>query len=191
MDGEWERFLHVAKTTLGKDWDVAKDDEQADDHFSHVMHKLNPERYVEPTSWIDSRAGARTGAGTAPHEVIDAIDAMMARNAEGKTLFIVVDEVSQYVHDDDDRMLKLQSFVSALGQKMKGAVWLIATGQQKLDDDAGDSNLGKLKDRFRPAPARPPWHHQHSRRRSQAAAQEEARQRAALARAVSASTAAI
>jgi hypothetical protein len=150
MDGDWERFLHVAKTTLGKDWDVAKDDEQADDHFSHVMHKLNPERYVEPTSWIDSKAGARTGAGTAPHEVIDAIDAMMSRNAEGKTLFIVVDEVSQYVHDDDDRMLKLQSFVSALGQKMKGAVWLIATGQQKLDDDAGDSNLGKLKDRFRP-----------------------------------------
>jgi hypothetical protein len=150
-DGDWERFLHVAKATLGKDWSVAKDEEQADDHFSHVMHKLSPDRYVEPTSWIDSRAGSRTGAGTAPHEVIDAIDDMMSRCAEGKTLFIVVDEVSQYVHDDDDRMLKLQSFVSALGQKMKGAVWLIATGQQKLDDDAGAGNLAKLKDRFRPS----------------------------------------
>jgi hypothetical protein len=147
-DGDWDRFLGVAKQVLGKDWAVAKEEEQADDHFSEVMHHMNPKRYVEATSWIDSRAGARAGAGGSPHEVIDSIEAMMARWAEGKTLFIVVDEVSQYVHHDDDRMLKLQSFVSALGQKMKGAVWLLATGQQKLEDTAESGNLGKLKDRF-------------------------------------------
>jgi hypothetical protein len=147
-DGEWERFLQLARTTLGKEWDVAKEEQQADDHFSHVMHVMNPTRYKDPTSWIDSRAGARAGAGGSPHEVIDAIEAMMARWAVGKTLFIVVDEVSQYVHHDDDRMLKLQSFVSALGQKMKGAVWLLATGQQQLEDKAGSANLGKMKDRF-------------------------------------------
>ena len=151
QDGDWEHFLHVAKATLGKEWDLAKQGAQPDDDFSHVMHAMYPKRFLEPTSWLDSRAGSRTGAGTSPHEVIDAIDAMMSRWAEGKTLFIVVDEVSQYVHSDDDRMLKLQSFVSALGQKMKGAVWFIATGQQKLDDEAEGSNLGKLKDRFRPS----------------------------------------
>jgi len=46
----------------------------------------------------------------------------------------VVDEVSQYVHDDDDACSSCNRS-SRLGQKMKGAVWLIATGQQKLDDD--------------------------------------------------------
>ena len=109
---------------------------------------MNPERYRDPTSWIDSRAGSRTGVGSSVREVVEAIDAMMAINAEGKTLFIVVDEVSQYVHQDEGRMLKLQSFVSELGQRLKGAVWLFATGQQKLEDQAEQSNIGKLKDRF-------------------------------------------
>lgn len=147
-DGEWEHFQHVARQVLKKDWAQAKEEEQADDHFSHVLHVMNPDRYRDPTSWIDSRAGSRTGAGSSVREVVDAIDAMLAINAEGKTLFIVVDEVSQYVHQDDGRMLKLQSFVSDLGQKLKGVVWLFATGQQKLEDQAEQSGIAKMKDRF-------------------------------------------
>lgn len=149
-DGEWERFTHVAKQVLKKEWAEAKDEEQADDHFSHVLHVMNPERYRDPTSWIDSRAGSRTGAGTSVREVVDAIDLMLQSKADGKRLFIVVDEVSQYVHQDEGRMLKLQSFVSELGQKLKGRVWLFATGQQKLEDQAEVSNVGKLKARFPP-----------------------------------------
>jgi hypothetical protein len=149
-DGEWERFLHVAKATLGKDWDIAKTEEQVEDHFSHVLHKLRPERYTDPMSWIDSRAGSRTGAGTSVEEVVSAVADMLKRNAADKHLFVVIDEVSQYVIDDDDRMVKLQSFVSALGQQLRGKVWLMATGQQKLDEKDGAGNLSKLKDRFRP-----------------------------------------
>jgi hypothetical protein len=45
-------------------------------------------------------------------------------------------------------MLKLQSFVSDLKQRLKGRVWLLVTGQQKLEDGGDASILGKLKDRF-------------------------------------------
>ena len=45
-------------------------------------------------------------------------------------------------------MLKLQTLVSQLGQRLKGRVWLLATGQQKLEDQSEANNLGKLKDRF-------------------------------------------
>lgn len=147
-DGEWTRFIDVAADTLGKPWSIAKDEERADDHFSHVLHVMYPERFLDPTSWIDSRAGSRTGAGTSAHEVVEAIDAMIHLRASDRALFIVVDEVSQYVHQDENRMLKLQSFVSELGQRLKGRVWLFATGQQKLEDTAETNNLGKLKDRF-------------------------------------------
>jgi len=149
-DDAWPHFLTVAEKVLGKPWAIAKEDEQAEDHFSHVLHVIQPDRYRDPTAWIDSRAGARTGAGTSVHEVVASIEAMLTIRAEGKTLFIVVDEVSQYIHQDEARMLKLQSFVSDLGQKMKGLVWLFATGQQKLEDSAEAHLLGKLKDRFPP-----------------------------------------
>jgi hypothetical protein len=147
-DNLWKQFEAIAEKTLGKPWSVAKEEERADDHFSYVLHKMDRDRYTEPTSWIDSRAGSRTGAGTSVREVVEAIDAMIHIRAETKTLFIVVDEVSQYVHQDESRMLKLQSFVSELGQRLKGRVWLFATGQQKLEDQAETNNIGKLKDRF-------------------------------------------
>ena len=75
---------------------------------------------------------------------------MLNRRAPSKTLFITIDEVSQYIHQNDNRMLKLQSFVEDLGQKLKGRVWLLATGQQQLEDGIDQGNIGKLKDRFPP-----------------------------------------
>jgi hypothetical protein len=75
---------------------------------------------------------------------------MLEFRATGKTLFIVVDEVSQYIHQDEQRMLKLQSFVSELGQRLKGKAWLLVTGQQKLEEADETHVLGKLKGRFKP-----------------------------------------
>ena len=149
LDGKWDEFLTCAEQTLG-DWDLAKNDQLAEEAFSEVMHTMNPTRYIEPMSWLDSRAGAQTGIGTSVEETTRAIIEMLRIRATGKTLFVVSDEVSQYVHQNDSRMLKLQSFVSDLGQKLKGKIWLLATGQQKLEDSADESSIGKLKDRFPP-----------------------------------------
>jgi len=151
QDGQWDAFIVAARKTLGRPWSEAMQDAQADDHFSHVLHVLDRDLYEQPLSWIDSRAGATHGGGTSVEEVVRSIAAMLDRRAAGKQLFIVVDEVSQYVHQDDHRMLKLQSFVSDLGQKLRGRVWLLATGQQKLEDGADAAGVGKLKDRFPPA----------------------------------------
>ncbi len=150
LDGKWDEFLTCAEQTLGESWDKAKNDQLAEEAFSEVMHAMNPNRYIEPMSWLDSRAGVQTGMGTSVEETTRAIIEMLRIRAAGKTLFVVIDEVSQYVHQNDSRMLKLQSFVSDLGQKLKGQIWLLATGQQKLEDSADESSIGKLKDRFPP-----------------------------------------
>ncbi len=147
-DEEWPEFLTAAQTTLERPWSEAKGRQQADDDFSHVMHVLRPDRFPEPTTWLDSRAGQQTGIGTSAEEAVKAIEAMLAVRAPGKTLFLVVDEVSQYVHQDQSRMLKLQSFVSALGTRLKGAAWLLATGQEKLEEASEATPIGKLKERF-------------------------------------------
>ncbi len=147
IDGHYPAFLEAARKALKRPWTELKDTRLADTHFSHAMHELDPERYLEPTSWLDSRMSAGGSEGSDPSSAVRAIAEMVRFRALGRTLFIVVDEVSQYVHDSGDRMLKLQSFVSELGARLKGGVWLLATGQQKLDDTAGIA-LAKLKDRF-------------------------------------------
>ncbi|MBN3923061.1 BREX system P-loop protein BrxC [Nostoc sp. NMS4] len=150
LDRKWDEFLSCAEQTLGEPWLTAKHDQLAEEAFSEVMHAMNPNRYIEPMSWLDSRAGAQTGIGTSVDETTTAIINMLKFRAPNKNLFVVVDEVSQYIYQNTNRMLKLQSFVSALGQKLKGRVWLLATGQQKLEDSDDESNIGKLKDRFPP-----------------------------------------
>ncbi|MEL6352961.1 MAG: BREX system P-loop protein BrxC [Cyanobacteria bacterium J06627_28] len=148
--GEWEPFLQTAEQVLGEPWETMKQSPLADDYFSEVMHAMNPTRYEDAMSWYSSRAGETSGVGTSAAEVTADIEKMLARRAAGKTLFVVVDEVSQYIFQNTGRMLALQSFVSALGQRLKGRVWLLATGQQKLEDSEDESNISKLKDRFPP-----------------------------------------
>jgi hypothetical protein len=149
IDGHYPAFLEAAKKALKRPWSELKDTQLAVSHFSHAMHAHDPERYREPTSWLDSQVLAESADGTDSSSAVNNLSEMIRLRAPGRTLFLVVDEVSQYVHDSGDRMLKLQSFVSELGARLKGGVWLLATGQQKLDDAAGTA-LAKLKDRFPP-----------------------------------------
>ena len=148
-DGHWERFLELAQQELGRPWSEAKSDRLVENHFSLVMHKLMPRSYDDPLIWLDTHGGSAL-KGASVEDTVSDIQDMLKRRAPEKTVFLVVDEVSQYIHQNDQRMLKLQAFVEALGQRMKGRVWLLATGQQKLEEDLDGSNLSKLKDRFPP-----------------------------------------
>src|SRR5690606_7610024 len=129
--------------TLGLPWSEAKKQALADDAFSMVMARLFPDRYTDPMAWLTSRAGTFTYSVSA-EEASRAIADMRRFRAPNSTVFFVIDEVSQYVHQDTNRMLALQSFVSALALH-RGKVWLLVTGQEKLED-GGD--IAKMKDRF-------------------------------------------
>lgn len=142
-------FLAKVQEVHGKPWTQLMHHQLAEDYFSAALHKLQPELYPESLSWVESRSGSRFDGARSAHEAVAAIRDMLAERCPGCTLFLVVDEVSQYVHDSDDRMLALQSFVSSLGATLKGKAWLLATGQQKLEEAAGQASaIVKLKDRF-------------------------------------------
>ncbi len=144
-----DAFMDKVPRVHGKSWGQLKDSPMVEDYFSAVLHALQPELYVSPMSWVESRSGSKFESKRSADEAVVAIEHMLKFRCPGCTLFIVVDEVSQYVHDNHDRMLALQSFVSALGQRLKGRVWLLATGQQKLEEGTTvASAIGKLKDRF-------------------------------------------
>ncbi len=148
-DGRWSAFEAKALEVLGKPWVDVKDQALAEEEFSRVMNALDPELYTEPMAWIMARSGTFTQSSAAA-DATQAIADMLKFRAKGKTLFLVVDEVSQYIHQDQQRMLKLQSFVSELGQRLKGTAWLLVTGQQKLEEADETHLLGKLKGRFKP-----------------------------------------
>lgn len=148
-DGQWERFQEIAQRVLGKPWREVKDRALAEEDFSHVMSEMEPERYTDPMSWFTARAGTHTRI-EGPEDAVRAIQDMLRFRRPNATLFLVVDEVSQYVLANKDRVDRLRAFATALGARMKGRGWLLALGQQKLDEEADDSFLVWAKDRFPP-----------------------------------------
>ncbi len=146
-DGNYEAFLAHVEQTCGKPWSALKSTHMVEDHFSAVMHAQFPAIYRDPTDWISAHDGQALAALSA-EDAARALADMLDKRAKGKTLFVIVDEVSQYIFQDDKRMLALQSLVSALGQRLEGNAWLLATGQQQLDDQNDANVLSKMKDRF-------------------------------------------
>jgi hypothetical protein len=143
--GEWTRFLEVSDK-IGHPWELEKDQPFADEVFSEILHHFDKDRYTDPMSWIDSRAG--TSIQDSPGEAVAVIGEMMQIRKPNGTLFIVVDEVSQYVLSNDQRVNRLRAFTSELGTQLKGQAWLLALGQQKIDEESGESFLVWAKDRF-------------------------------------------
>lgn len=149
-DGHYETFEAKVREVFGQPWSAIQSTHMVEDKFSTILHHLFPEIYADPMDWISARAGQTINPLSA-EQAAKAIADMLDKRAPQKTLFVVVDEVSQYIFQDHNRMLALQSLVSALGQRLRGRTWLLATGQQQLDDQNDGHLLGKMKDRFPPA----------------------------------------
>lgn len=66
-------------------------------------------------------------------------------------LTFLVDEIGQYIGDDSDLMLNLQTITEDLGNHCQGKVWVIVTSQEQIDAVTkfkGTENFSKIQGRF-------------------------------------------
>ena len=148
-DGRWERFLSLAQETFGEPWAALKDGAMATARFGKLMRRLYPETFESERSWLKQYGKGKANTYS-PEEAVKLIQEMLGRRRPGATLFLVVDEVSQFVISSKDRVDRLRAFATALGVGLRGKVWLLALGQQKLDEGASSDFLVWAKDRFPP-----------------------------------------
>lgn len=73
--------------------------------------------------------------------------------SKGKNHHVVflVDEVGQYIGENTQLMLNLQSITEELGSKCDGKAWIIVTSQQNIDDivDVKGNDFSKIQGRFK------------------------------------------
>lgn len=65
----------------------------------------------------------------------------------------LADEVGQFIGDDDNRMLNLQTIVEQLGVQCQGRAWVVVTSQQQMDEVTGnfskhERDFSKIQGRF-------------------------------------------
>ena len=144
-----EQFLAAYETVHGRSWNEDRNIITAKNRASRVLHELDPDTYSSADSWSNAASAPEINANWFADRALD----MLARRRPGtKRLVFIVDEAGQYVARSTDRMLGLQGLAEAC-QKKKGALWLLATSQEKLTDvvdslEGKQTELAKAVDRF-------------------------------------------
>jgi hypothetical protein len=73
-------------------------------------------------------------------------------DSKGKNhhVVFVIDEIGQYIGDDDDLMLNLQTVAEDLGKICQGQAWIMVTSQQDIDSitKTRSDNFSKIQGRF-------------------------------------------
>ncbi|MGI1658237.1 MAG: BREX system P-loop protein BrxC [Desulfitobacterium sp.] len=83
-------------------------------------------------------------------QLVDEIKSYVDSKGKDFRLLFCVDEVGQYIGDDGDLMINLQSIVEEVGSKCRGKVWVMVTSQEAIDSVvkiSGD-DFSKIQGRF-------------------------------------------
>ena len=71
---------------------------------------------------------------TSPEQFAKEVKAYVDSKPKGFRLLFMIDEAGQYVGESSDMLLNLQTIIELLGSTCRGQVWVMATGQEALDD---------------------------------------------------------
>ncbi|MCB1177007.1 MAG: BREX system P-loop protein BrxC [Leptospiraceae bacterium] len=148
-ESKYDLFLEKYKEHYKTDWDKEKHKTKAPDEFSLIYHQLYPNEFPKPSDWFKTHYTKQAlKEADAIRQAVKEIAEMMKIHHPGKRLLIVIDEMSQFIGKNTDRMLNLQSFVSEIGAIPGCPIWLFVTGQEKLEDNVPGIEISKMQDRF-------------------------------------------
>jgi hypothetical protein len=142
--GAYETFKTVFQARNGNAWHQERDavDFLRDDVIAALAQSL---AMTEESAgrWFDNaREGYRINIEGFAKLVNDYLD---TQPADHRVIFLV-DEVGQFIGDNTQLMLSLQTIIEQLGTLCKGRAWVIVTSQEDIDAAIGEANKAKSQD---------------------------------------------
>ncbi|MEX2231756.1 MAG: BREX system P-loop protein BrxC [Cyclobacteriaceae bacterium] len=151
--GKFADFKKEIKSKLKEDWDQ-KSADLAEAVLSDVLEIAKAFINIDESSFRASIEKALSGKEElSVVELVQNIQEFLSRKSENHRLVFLVDEVSQYIGENMNLLLNLQSIVEEIGSKCKAKVWVICTAQQEIKDVIGNTgqshtDFGKIMARF-------------------------------------------
>ena len=147
-DGRYDTFKTAFKNRHGSPWEESRQD------FDFIQDSV-----VDALTTIDfmSETAARNWCEKAIEPYSISIEDFAKRvhnylEKKGKNHHIVflVDEIGQYIGEDSNLMLNLQTVTEDLGRECKGKAWIIVTSQQDIDSvtKVKGRDFSKIQGRF-------------------------------------------
>jgi hypothetical protein len=147
--GKYEKFKYEIYKKTGKSWENIR--EYFDFEFSTIQKILSEilecsEEEIEKN--IEYR---RKDYELTVEKFAKNIKKYLDSKGSEHHILFMVDEVGQYISDDGQLMLNLQTVVEQLGTVCKGRAWVVVTSQQNLDDqikNIKEQDFSKIQGRF-------------------------------------------
>ena len=147
-ENRYDEFKAVFKETYNDDWEEARNDFYfIQDEFVAALLKM--QRFTE------TAARALCERITAPYEITIEEFALrvkkyLLQKEPNHHIIFLVDEVGQYIGDNSQLMLNMQTVTEELGLKCEGKAWVIVTSQQDIDSvtNVKGNDFSKIQGRF-------------------------------------------
>ncbi len=146
--GKTEEFRRVFHEKNGAPWLDSRDTYAyfEDDVVATLVEVLGMSEQAA-SNWFNGTDTIETSIAQLVSEIKEYVD---GQPKDFKLLFMI-DEVGQYVGDDTNLLLNLQSLVEKIGSECMGKVWVVCTGQEAIDEiiKARENEFSRIQARFK------------------------------------------
>lgn len=145
--GKTDAFRRAFEQVNGAPWVEARDSYAFfEDDIVSVLQSVLGMSEKAARNWFNGEENVSMSIKQLVEEIREYVD---SKGKDFRLLFCV-DEVGQYIGDDGDLMINVQSIVEEVGSKCQGKVWVMVTSQEAIDSVvriSGD-DFSKIQGRF-------------------------------------------
>lgn len=129
--GKMDTFKQVFEDKNGDTWENTRNTIAffEDDVVETLVEVLGMSE-TAARHWFDSSEEIDLNIG----QLVDEINEYVNSKPEGFRLLFMIDEAGQYIGTNTSMLLNLQTLIEKIGSTCRGKVWIVATGQEALDD---------------------------------------------------------
>ena len=146
--GKTEEFRRVFEEKNGASWLESRDAYAffEDDIVATLQEVLGMSEQAA-SNWFNGTETVETSIG----QLVSEIKEYVFSQPNGFRLIFMVDEVGQYIGEDTNLLLNLQSLVEKIGSELEGRVWIFCTGQEAIDEiiKARENEFSRIQARFK------------------------------------------
>lgn len=149
--GRLEEFIEKIEEETGTTWkEVIRNLDFHQDSFIDVVEDMGIMSMEAADRWMLKDNNILIS----PEGFADLLEAYFEKHGNDRRIIFLVDEIGQYIGDNSQLMLNLQTLVEVLGVRFKGKVWVCVTSQQDLGNIISEgkhrkNDFSKIQDRFK------------------------------------------
>ena len=147
-DGRYDEFRQKFEEEYGSPWEESRSDfDYVQDDIVTVLADMDYMSEDASRNWCEK---AIQPYRISIEEFADRVKKYIDRKGNNHHVVFLVDEVGQYIGDDRNLMLNLQTVTEDLGTACNGKAWVIVTSQQDIDSviKVKGNDFSKIQGRF-------------------------------------------